>query len=131
MPARRLFAASIAAATIAAALLCAGASANAQTCQPARADMAGLYTLRGVMEMGSQIMLRADGRFQYMLAYGAVDEVAEGCWRRINDVVILTPTRMQVSRGGNKFSRLVLPVVDGGKLARRFGPRHMGMYSRR
>lgn len=109
----------------------AAAPALAQSCKPARPDMAGLYTLRGVMEMGSQIFLRADGRFQYMLAYGAVDEAAEGCWQRINDVVVLTPTRMLVSKGGNKFSRLVLPVVDGGKLARRFGERHVGMYVRR
>lgn len=107
---------------------------TAPVCQPpghaAYAAMAGLYTLRGVMEMGSQIMLKPDGGFQYMLAYGAVDEVAEGCWARINDVVILTPSRMEISRGGTKFSRLVLPVVDGGKLARRFGERMVGMYER-
>lgn len=97
---------------------------------PAHSAIAGLYTLRGVMEMGSQIRLRADGRFEYMLAYGALDEIAEGCWTRINDVVILTPSRMEVSRGGTKFDRLTLPVVDGGKLARRFGERMVGFYER-
>ncbi len=107
----------------------AASPASAQSCKPARADMAGLYTLRGVMETGSQIMLHADGRFQYMLAYGAVDELAEGCWQRVNDVVVLTTTKMQVSKGGNRFSRLSLPVVDGGKLARQFGQR-TGMYER-
>jgi hypothetical protein len=119
------------AAMLAAALagLLLAAPALAQSCKPARADMAGLYTLRGVMETGSQIMLHADGRFQYMLAYGATDELAEGCWQRVNDVVILTTTKMQVSQGGNRFSRLSLPVVDGGKLARQFGQR-MGMYER-
>jgi hypothetical protein len=110
-------------------LLAGALPAAAQSCKPARADMAGLYTLRGVMETGSQIMLRADGRFQYMLAYGAVDELAEGCWQRVNDVVVLTTTKMQVSKGGNRVTRLSLPVVDGGKLARQFGPR-MGMYER-
>lgn len=112
-------------------LLAAAPAALAQACKPARADMAGLYTLRGVMEMGSQIMLHADGRFQYMLAYGAVDEIAEGCWQRVNDVVILTPTKMLVSKGGHQFTRLALPVVDGGKLARQFGERMVGMYERR
>jgi hypothetical protein len=116
---------------VAALLSAAIAPAAAQTCKPSRADMAGLYTLRGVMEMGSQIMLHADGRFQYMLAYGAVDELAEGCWQRVNDVVVLTTTKMQVSKGGTRFERLSLPVVDGSKLARRFGERMVGMYERR
>ncbi len=104
--------------------------ALAQTCKNARADMAGLYTLRGVMETGSQILLNANGSFRYMLAYGAVDEEAEGCWQRVNDMVILTPTKMLVSKGGNKFERLSLPVVEGGKLTRQFGTR-MGIYERR
>ena len=49
--------------------------------------------------------------------------------RRVNDVVFLTPTNMQVSKGGNKFTELRMPVVDGGILARQFGSR-MGMYER-
>ena len=112
------------------ALLAFAAPAAAQSCKPGDSRMPGLYSLRGVMEVGSQILLKPDGSFQYMLAYGAVDEAAEGCWQRINDVVILTPTKMQVSKGGNKFERLSLPVVDAGKLARRFGERQVGMYER-
>lgn len=108
--------------------------AMAQTCTPAskggHANMAGLYTLSGVREVGSQIRLQANGQFQYMLAYGAVDELAEGCWQRINDVVFLDATRMQVSRGGNKFSRLRLVVDPQGGLVRQFSPQHMGTYRR-
>lgn len=92
--------------------------------------MAGLYTLTGVREVGSQIQLQANGRFQYMLAYGAVDELAEGCWRRVAGAVFLDATRMRVSKGGNKFSRLRLVINAQGGLVRQFSPRQSGTYQR-
>ncbi|QEL54887.1 ankyrin repeat domain-containing protein [Chromobacterium paludis] len=46
----------------------------------AMAKLAGDYYLRGVREVGSQIRLGADGRFAFMLSYGAVDQVAQGQW---------------------------------------------------
>ena len=104
--------------------------AAAQTCKPGDAKMAGLYTLGGVMETGSQILLNANGSFRYMLAYGAVDEAAEGCWQRNGASITLIPTKMQVSRGGTKFERLELPVDASGDLVRQFGARR-GVYSRR
>lgn len=42
--------------------------------------MVGHYYLQGVREVGSEILLTADGRFQYMLVYGASEEQAEGEW---------------------------------------------------
>ena len=104
--------------------------AAAQTCKPGDPKMDGLYTLGGVMETGSQILLNANGSFRYMLAYGAVDEAAEGCWQRNGASVTLIPTKMQVSRGGTKFERLELPVDASGGLVRQFGARR-GVYSRR
>src|ERR1700757_2187375 len=47
-------------------------------------DMAGHYILRGVMEVGSELLLKSDGSFEYALAYGAADYWAKGTWRQEN-----------------------------------------------
>lgn len=52
-------------------------------------DLAGHYVLRGVMEVGSELLLKPDSTFEYMLAYGAADYWAKGTWRRQGDAVIL------------------------------------------
>jgi hypothetical protein len=49
----------------------------------------GHYRLH-VHEVGSELVLRADGRFAYGLAYGAVDEEATGRWRRVGNRILLT-----------------------------------------
>ena len=41
-------------------------------------------------EIAAQLELGADARFHYSLAYGALDEVAEGRWRWANGRVLLT-----------------------------------------
>src|SRR5882724_4805158 len=52
-------------------------------------DPAGHYYLQNVREMGSELLLKPDGRFEFMLAYGAADYHAKGSWRHDHDVVIL------------------------------------------
>jgi hypothetical protein len=52
-------------------------------------DVAGHYVLQGVMEVGSELLLKPDGTFEYMLAYGAADYWAKGSWKRDGDSVIL------------------------------------------
>jgi hypothetical protein len=52
-------------------------------------DLAGHYYLQNVREVGSELLLRPDGTFEFMLAYGAADYQAKGAWRRDNDSVIL------------------------------------------
>jgi len=52
-------------------------------------DLAGRYVLRGVMEVGSELELKPDGSFEYMLAYGAADYWAKGTWRHEGNAVIL------------------------------------------
>jgi len=52
-------------------------------------EVAGHYVLRGVHEVGSEMMLNPDGTFEYMLAYGAADYWAKGTWRRQDDTVVL------------------------------------------
>ncbi len=51
--------------------------------------VAGHYYLAGVQEVGSELLLQPDGRFQYFLAYGAYDENASGNWRVAGELIIL------------------------------------------
>lgn len=53
-------------------------------------ERTGHYYLQGVMETGSELLLKPDGRFQWYLAYGALDLFAEGRWAEENGAVILT-----------------------------------------
>lgn len=48
----------------------------------------GHYYLTGVREVGAELLLRPDGRFQYSMAYGAVDEFAQGSWKVWNQQVV-------------------------------------------
>lgn len=49
----------------------------------------GRYVLTGMREVGSELILSADGQFEYMLAYGAYDEQASGTWQLKGKQVIL------------------------------------------
>jgi len=42
------------------------------------ADPSGHYVLQGVREVGSELLLKPDGKFEFMLAYGAADLWAKG-----------------------------------------------------
>lgn len=57
------------------------------------ASLTGHYYLQGVREVGSELLLREDHRFEWMLAYGALDQLAQGRWQRVGDRVVLTPDR--------------------------------------
>jgi hypothetical protein len=54
-----------------------------------RESLAGEYD-GGQMEVGARLVLKADGRFVYELAYGALDEAAEGTWDFKEGAVFLT-----------------------------------------
>lgn len=49
----------------------------------------GHYFLEGVMETGSELLLRTDGTFQYYLVYGALDQFAHGRWKDESGTIIL------------------------------------------
>jgi len=51
--------------------------------------LAGHYVLEGVREVGSELLLKPDGTFEYMLAYGAADYAATGTWKSEGTAVIL------------------------------------------
>lgn len=58
----------------------------------------GHYYLQDVREVGSELVLYDEGRFQYFLSYGAEDQTATGKWQVVNGKVILR-------------SKVVLPKV--------------------
>lgn len=59
---------------------------------PTPSTAAGHYVLRGVMEVGSELMLKPDGTFEFMLAYGAADYWAKGTWKQDGNDIVLTST---------------------------------------
>ncbi|OAI31229.1 hypothetical protein A1351_06155 [Methylosinus sp. R-45379] len=106
-------------------------AAEAAGCGAGDPSLVGHYYLSGVMETGSELLLRPDGRFDYMLAYGALDEIASGCWSRQGDVVTLAVSKFQASMDDPmKFDRLALTVTPRGGLSRRFEGGRTGVYSR-
>ena len=93
-------------------------SAVSANCQ----DVVGHYVLRGVMEVGSEMMLKPDGTFEFMLAYGAADYWAKGTWRRDGNTVILQssgkkeePFRLQRSEAGKAGQIRVWVIGQDGK----------------
>jgi len=65
-------------------------------------DVTGHYLLRGVREVGSELLVQPDGKFQYMLAYGAADYMAAGTWKREGDSIVLNT----VTKGDPPFKLL-------------------------
>jgi len=73
------------------------------------------------MEMGAGLELKADGRFRYMLSYGAIDEEANGSWVADHGTVVLTSDHVTPPRiamvdqkaGPAKELRVTLDVPQG------------------
>lgn len=51
--------------------------------------LSGHYYLQNVTDVGSELLLRKDGKFRWMLAYGATDQQAEGKWQLKGTQLIL------------------------------------------
>ncbi|HEX8239321.1 MAG TPA: hypothetical protein VF574_06235 [Allosphingosinicella sp.] len=68
-------------------LLLAIAGAGAESRPP---GPAGRYRLTGEQDVASELLIKPDGRFSYALIAGALDEKAEGRWRREGDSIFLT-----------------------------------------
>jgi len=52
-------------------------------------DFAGNYYLDNGLEMGSELLLRPNGGFEFMLSYGAADYWARGDWHFVDGAVML------------------------------------------
>jgi hypothetical protein len=57
---------------------------------PPAPDPVGRYRLTGEQDVASQLIVARDGRFEYALAAGALDEYAKGRWRRVGNEIRLT-----------------------------------------
>ena len=60
--------------------------------------LVGHYYLMGVMETGSELLLRSDGLFEWSLSYGAVDQEAQGAWHIENDEIVLVTSAPSVQK---------------------------------
>jgi hypothetical protein len=89
-----------------------------------RESLAGTYD-GGQMEVAAQLLLKADGHFNYELAYGALDEIAEGTWEvkfgaaYLTTVPAVVPPRFVVEsdtpepKGGLWIKISSGPVMEG------------------
>ena len=84
-------------------LLLAGAIGNADPSQ-----LVGQYD-GGQMEVAAGLELSADGRFRYVLSYGALDEEASGIWHADGAEVVLDSDPVKAPR----FSLLSQTKADG------------------
>lgn len=88
---------------LAAALIAAPAAAQ-------DSPLVGEYSLAEGPDVGGGLLIRGDGRFQYMLAAGALDERAEGRWEARGDTICLTTDPKPVSP---KMEKGALIEVEG------------------
>lgn len=129
MPSTRLLLAALSATTLLA------FSYTAQACAAADKRLAGHYYLNGVMEVGSELLLRPDGSFEFMLAYGANDQYGKGCWvKRGSTVEVIPAGRGTASRrhtpDDRGFGGLVLTVSGRSLIWDIGGSGYKGRYER-
>jgi hypothetical protein len=103
-------------------------------CTPGDPKRAGHYYLNGVMEVGSELLLKPDGSFEFMLAYGALDQYGKGCWRVEGSKVLVVPAgrsapAAQYSIEDSNFVGFTL-TIDGNDLVWDLGNGHMGRYEK-
>lgn len=61
-------------------------------------NLAGHYYLSGVTEVGSELLLKQDGSFNWAMSYGAMDQQSEGTWKLQNGKVVLTSKALKPLR---------------------------------
>jgi hypothetical protein len=109
-------------------------TAGAGGCAPSDPKLVGHYYLNGVMEVGSELLLKGDGSFEFMLAYGALDQYGKGCWRVEGNKVLVIPEgrsapAAQYSMESSAFVGFTL-TVDGADLVWDLGGGHTGRYQK-
>lgn len=58
-------------------------------------DLAGTYN-GSQMEVGTELRLEANGRYQYYLSYGALDEESQGTWTADGNGIVLTSEKYKL-----------------------------------
>lgn len=104
----------------------------AGACTPGDQKLAGHYYLEGIMEVGSELLLRPDGSFEFGLAYGALDQYGKGCWKISGSSLALVPEGRSSGSATHSFDQpgfdgMVL-AIDGADLVWRVDPRHVGRF---
>src|SRR5919109_3474907 len=113
---------------------CQTASGSLGGCTPGNPKLVGHYYLNGVMEVGSELLLKPDGSFEFMLAYGALDQYGKGCWRVEGKKVLVIPEGRSApapvySIEDSRFVGFTL-TIDGRDLVWDLGGGHKGRYER-
>ena len=108
-------------------------SARAGPCAPGDSKLVGHYYLNGVMEVGSELLLKANGSFEFYLAYGALDQYGKGCWRVEGNKVLVIPEGRSApaavySIESSRFVGFTL-TIDGRSLVWDLGGGHKGRAS--
>lgn len=69
------------------------AISTAHAADPVPAKLVGHYYLHGAHEVGSELLLKRDGTFEWALAYGSMDQQSKGRW-------IASDTRVKLVANG-------------------------------
>ena len=109
-------------------------SVRTGACAPGDSKLVGHYYLNGVMEVGSELLLKSDGSFEFYLAYGALDQYGKGCWRVEGNRVLVIPEGRSApaavySIESSRFVGFTL-TIEGKSLVWELGGGHKGRYER-
>lgn len=120
---------------LAAAACVSSSGAGAAGCTAGDTRYAGHYYLNGVMEVGSELLLKPDGSFEFRLAYGANDQYGKGCWvARGSTIEVIPAGRSAASRSHTPddrgFGGLVLTVSGRALVWDINGSGHKGRYEK-
>ncbi|AZP14146.1 hypothetical protein [Undibacterium parvum] len=61
-------------------------------------NLAGHYYLSGVTEVGSELLLKRDGSFEWAMSYGAMDQQSQGTWKLRDGKLVLTSKALKARR---------------------------------
>ncbi|MGZ3171849.1 MAG: hypothetical protein ACXWI5_06255 [Croceibacterium sp.] len=75
--------------------LAASACSIATVAEARPADLVGTYN-GSQMEVGTGLRLEANGRYEYYLSYGALDEMSQGTWAADGDAIVLTSDKYKL-----------------------------------
>ena len=111
------------------------AAALGPFCGKGDKSFVGKYSMNGVPEVGSQIIIRKDGSFEFYLAYGANDQYGKGCWTQTDRLIALfpgsgrkiSPNHTPDTRG---FKGMILEKSGRDLLWRISGSHYVGRYKK-
>ena len=104
-------------------LFCLFAAAATAATAPTVSEVAGRYYLQHFHEVGSELLLKPDGEFQFILSYGAADWWAKGSWHLQDGAVVLNsadendppPFRLVRSAAGKSGGVCIRVVGPNGR----------------